>query len=113
MQILAFVCGIAAVFITWLSGTGKGSGMNTIILAGIMIGSLFSALVSLVKFLADTESQLPAITYWLMGSLNSAGYGSLVLRRAADNFGNPRFVSASLADEYSAAAGGRGKVNGH
>lgn len=77
VQILALICGIAAVFITWLSGTGKGSGMNTIILSGIMIGSLFSALVSLVKFLADTESQLPAITYWLMGSLNSAGYGSL------------------------------------
>lgn len=53
--------------------------MNTIVLAGIMIGSLFNALVSLVKFMADTESQLPAITYWLMGSLDSAGYDSLLL----------------------------------
>ena len=42
-----------------------------------MIGSLFSALVSLVKYMADTESELPAIIYWLMGSLASAGYGSL------------------------------------
>ena len=53
--------------------------MNTIILAGIMIGSLFTALVSLVKFVADTESQLPAITYWLMGSLNSASYTTLAM----------------------------------
>ena len=53
--------------------------MNTIILAGIMIGSLFTALVSLVKFVADTESQLPAITYWLMGSLNSASYTTLTM----------------------------------
>ena len=53
--------------------------MNTIVLAGIMISSLFTALVSLVKFVADTESQLPSITYWLMGSLSSAGFDSLLL----------------------------------
>ena len=79
VQLLALACGILAVFLTWVSGAGKGGGMNTVILAGIMIGSLFTAFVSLVKFVADTESQLPAITYWLMGSLNSAGFGSLAL----------------------------------
>lgn len=78
VQLLAFACGVLAVILTWLSGAGKG-GMNTVILAGIMIGSLFSALVSLVKFVADTESQLPAITFWLMGSLNSAGFSALAL----------------------------------
>lgn len=77
VQVLAFVCGIAAVFLTWLSGSKKG--MNTIILSGIMIGALFTALVSLVKYTADVESQLPAITYWLMGSLNSANFSSLAL----------------------------------
>lgn len=79
IQMLALVCGITAVLLTWLSGSGKGKGMNTIILAGIMIGSLFTALVSLVKYTSDTESQLPAITYWLMGSLNSANFNSLLL----------------------------------
>jgi iron complex transport system permease protein len=44
-----------------------------------MMGSLFNALVSLVKYVADAETQLPAITYWLMGGLNSAGYQSLKL----------------------------------
>ena len=44
-----------------------------------MVGALFSALVSLVKFLADAESQLPAITYWLMGSLSGTGYSKLAL----------------------------------
>ena len=74
------VCGIAAVLLTWLSsGSGKRNNMNTIVLAGIMIGSLFTALVSLVKYVADTESQLPSITYWLMGSLNSANFDSLAL----------------------------------
>ena len=39
--------------------------------AGMMISSLFSAGTSFVKLVADTQQQLPAITYWLMGSLSS------------------------------------------
>ncbi|MBR0375116.1 MAG: iron ABC transporter permease [Firmicutes bacterium] len=79
VQALALVFGIVALGLSYLAGQGRGRGMNTIILAGIMIGSLFTALVSLVKFVADTESQLPAITYWLMGSLNSASYTTLAM----------------------------------
>lgn len=77
VQFLALFMGIFAVTLTWLAGSGKGRGLNTIVLSGIMIGSLFNALISLVKFVADEESQLPAITYWLMGGLNSAGYETL------------------------------------
>ena len=73
----ALLFGGVAVLLTWLAGAGKGRGLNTIVLSGIMIGSLFSALVSLVKYTADTESQLPAITYWLMGSLDSVSYTHL------------------------------------
>lgn len=79
IQGTALLFGGAAVLLTWLAGAGKGKGLNTIVLSGIMIGSLFSALVSLVKYTADTESELPAITYWLMGSLDSANFGSLKL----------------------------------
>ncbi len=79
VQALALIFGVVALGLSYLAGRGRGRGMNTIILAGIMIGSLFTALVSLVKFVADTESQLPAITYWLMGSLNSASYTTLAL----------------------------------
>ena len=56
-----------------------GGSCASMILSGIMMGSLFSALVSLVKFTADTESQLPAITYWLMGSLSAASFAALRL----------------------------------
>ena len=79
VQALALVFGVVALALSWLAGSGRSRGLNTIILAGIMIGSLFTALVSLVKFVADTESQLPAITYWLMGSLNSASYSTLAM----------------------------------
>ena len=77
IQFSALLFGIIAVSLTYLSV--KGHSINTIVLAGIMIGSLFSALVSFTKFVADSESQLPAITYWLMGSLSSASYKTLML----------------------------------
>ena len=79
IQLTALVCGIIAVALTYLSGSGKGRNVNSYVLSGIMIGSLFTALVSLVKYTADTESQLPSITYWLMGSLNGKGYQTLTL----------------------------------
>ncbi len=78
IQACSFAFGIAAVLLTWLGGSGRGRGLSSVVLSGIMIGSLFSALVSLVKFVADDESQLPAITYWLMGSLQTAGYKNLL-----------------------------------
>ncbi|MCH4170077.1 MAG: iron ABC transporter permease [Lactobacillus sp.] len=80
VQTVSLLFGLIALALTALAGTGKRQrNMNSVVLAGIMIGSLFTALVSLVKFSADTESQLPAITYWLMGSLDSASYDSLLL----------------------------------
>ncbi|MBR3631424.1 MAG: iron ABC transporter permease [Oscillospiraceae bacterium] len=77
VQGVAFAFGILAVTLTWLTSAGKGKGLSSVVLGGIMIGSLFSSLVSLVKFTADTETQLPAITYWLMGSLAGAGFEPL------------------------------------
>ena len=79
VQLTALAMGALAVSLTWLAGSGKNRGLSTIVLAGIMMGSLFTALVSLVKFVADEESQLPAITYWLMGGLNNADYATLLL----------------------------------
>lgn len=89
MQLLSFFMGALAVVLTWLGGSGKGRGLSTVVLSGIMIGSLFNALVSLVKYVADAETQLPAITYWLMGGLNSAGYKSLL-------FGAPPIIVGIL-----------------
>ena len=48
-----------------------------LILGGIMIGSLFTAATSYVKLVADPTNQLPAITYWLMGSLSGAKLSEL------------------------------------
>lgn len=50
----------------------KGKSILGLILAGIMVSSLFSAGTSFIKLVADPNEQLPAITYWLMGSLSGA-----------------------------------------
>ncbi len=79
VQCMAFAFGLLAVLLTWGASAGKGkAAMQTVVLSGIMTGSLFNALISLVKFAADTESKLPAITYWLMGSMSGAGEESLL-----------------------------------
>lgn len=68
----AFCCGLLAVAAAWLvSRLSKSHQAVALILAGMMISSLFSAGTSFVKLVADTQQQLPAITYWLMGSLSS------------------------------------------
>ncbi len=70
VQGLSLLCGLGAVGLVFLvnrtAGGGKSS-MLMVILAGMVISSLFSALVSLVKYVADPQDTLPVITFWLMG----------------------------------------------
>lgn len=55
-----------------ISKRAKGKSILGLILSGIMISSLFSAGTSFIKLVSDPNDQLPAITYWLMGSLAGA-----------------------------------------
>ncbi len=68
----AFIFGIAAVLIAYLlSRVSRTNPILTMVLSGMMISSLFSSGTSFLKLIADTQNELPAITYWLMGSLTS------------------------------------------
>ncbi|MEG1500518.1 MAG: iron ABC transporter permease [Clostridiales bacterium] len=72
---LAFLFGILAVLLSyWTAKIYKSVPTVMLILGGTIISSIFSALLSLLKYMADAENQLPAIVYWLMGSLSSVGY---------------------------------------
>ncbi|NLY70256.1 MAG: iron ABC transporter permease [Clostridiales bacterium] len=74
VAISAFVFGLLAVWLTYFIGNLiKRSGDITLILVlgGILVGTIFSSLVSLIKSVADPYEKLPAITYWMMGSLGS------------------------------------------
>lgn len=51
----------------------------TLVLGGVIVSSVFSALISLAKYLADPYEKLPAIVFWLMGSLATARYKDVAM----------------------------------
>jgi iron complex transport system permease protein len=72
IEISAFFFALLAVGVSFsVSRIVKGNPTLSLILAGMAIGSLFGAFLALMKYAADPIDQLPAITYWLMGSLAS------------------------------------------
>ncbi len=80
VQVLAFTLGILGVILAYFLAYTRGSVPNTmLILAGIVTGSLFNAGVSVTKYLADPYEELPAITFWLLGSLGGVRWENLVL----------------------------------
>ena len=73
IMVFAFAGSIGTVIMVMFVGSrARGKRVLGLILAGIMIGSLISSGTSMIKLVADPEDQLPAITYWLMGSLNGS-----------------------------------------
>ena len=71
ITVFAFLASLLTVVLVYLIGSHtRGSRVVSILLAGIMVGSLFSAGTSYIKLVADPTNQLPQITYWLMGSLS-------------------------------------------
>lgn len=76
----AFLWGIAALAVVgFLARIDGRSETATVVLAGIIVGALFAALVSLMQFLADPQSSLPAIVGWLLGSFATATWDRLGL----------------------------------
>jgi iron complex transport system permease protein len=71
IQVLGFAGGLLTVMIVAaLARSLRGGGdILVLVLAGIVVGALAAAAISLVKVLADPYDQLPAITFWLLGSL--------------------------------------------
>lgn len=80
VQLAAFVMGFVAVMITYFSSKRVGHGTNMtllLVLCGLIVGTLFQAFVSMIKYVADPESKLPEITYWLMGSIAKVTWDDL------------------------------------
>jgi iron complex transport system permease protein len=80
VQFVALIFGLSAVLLSYsISKTRGRTTIIMIVLSGIIIASMFDAFVSLIKYVADPEDQLPAITYWLMGSLARISYQGLAM----------------------------------
>ena len=68
----AFLGGMLAIAVVYLmSRVGRRSAILMLVLAGVVTDAFFSALISLIKYVADPHNKLPAIVYWLMGSFAS------------------------------------------
>lgn len=80
VQMLAFAGGLAAVGLVYAIGSAVRAHdpVLALVLAGIAVGALLGAFVSLIKTLSDPYNQLPAITYWLLGSLSAITRGDVV-----------------------------------
>jgi len=79
-QFLAFTFGMVAVGISYAIGTllaKRGEPVLVMVLGGIIIGTLFTSFVSIIKYLADPYNTLPAIVFWLMGSLANVSLADL------------------------------------
>lgn len=85
---MAFFFGfVTLLMVASLARVGGRSSTIMVILTGVVIGALFSAFVSLVKFVADPDIALPAITFWLMGSFASSSWQRLAFVAPAIAFG--------------------------
>ena len=79
IQTFAFVGGIAAVFITVLiPRLMRRSSTTILILAGVVVSSFMSSVLSYLKFIADADTQLAEITYWTMGSFADVKYSVML-----------------------------------
>jgi iron complex transport system permease protein len=67
-----------SLFLVWiLCRRGRGSSPLSLVLGGIVINAFFTALISLIEYVADPYDKLPAIVVWLMGSFASMSYNKL------------------------------------
>jgi iron complex transport system permease protein len=80
LLVIVFLAGLSALalvgFIARINGRSE---IVTVILSGMIVGAMFTALVSLAQFLADPNGPLPAIVYWLMGSFASTTWERLLI----------------------------------
>jgi iron complex transport system permease protein len=76
----AFLGGISAVALCMLlpALTGKKSTL-ALVLSGILVGGFLTSILGLIKYLADTDSELPEIVFWQMGRLSKITYPSLAI----------------------------------
>lgn len=112
-QLLGTAVGVGSMALIAAMGRMRaGDPRLVLILAGIIASALWSALIALVKYVADPQNELPAITYWLLGSLSAASYQDVARVGTALLLGGTfllglrwRLNLLSLGDEEARALG--------
>lgn len=80
IQAFAFASGLAVVSLVMLiaSSTRQTDRILSLVLTGVVVGALAGAMTSLLKVTADPFDQLPAMTFWLLGSLSNISMSRLL-----------------------------------
>ena len=114
IQGFAFLFGLGAVAVAYvIAASLRGHDpMLVLVLAGVVLSSLLGACLALIKYLADPYNQLPAITYWLLGSLAAASFEDVRVSAIPVLIGlvvlllvRWRITVLSLGDEEAASLG--------
>lgn len=113
VQGMAFAFGLLAVSLAFMgSRMYHTAPMIVLTLMGILIGSLFSSMTSLLKYVADPLDSLPAITFWLLGGLTGVVWNDVPLLAVVTLVGSGvlwvlrwRFNVLSLGDDEATALG--------
>jgi len=114
IQGLAFTGGLVTVTLVYLVARGVRGHEPTLVLVltGVVLGALAGACLSLLKVLADPYDQLPAITFWLLGSLASVRTSDVLAVAPAIAIGllplvllRSRMNLMALGDEEAGALG--------
>ena len=113
VQLFAFLGGILAVaLVLLLNKMVDYEPTLSLVLAGILVSSLFSAGMSMIKFMADADDKLPTITFWLMGSFSSVSASDFLVCLAPMLIGFALLISQawklnvlSFGDEEARAMG--------
>ena len=75
----AFIFSLIAMVIVYGIARLRGMSVETVILVGVAVGFLFSALLSLIQYVSPEYKAVSAVVFWLMGSLSSATWGDIVI----------------------------------
>ncbi|HKU11313.1 MAG TPA: iron ABC transporter permease [Sinomonas sp.] len=109
----SFVFGIIALVLLFAITAGQeGAPLLMVVLGGVVTGSFFSALVALITYIADPYTTLPAIVFWLLGSVASATYAKVLVALIPVLLGTATLLAVrwrinilSLGDEDAKALG--------
>jgi iron complex transport system permease protein len=115
VQASTFAFGLLAVCIALaMARAYRGDRLLLLVLSGVVVSAMFTALLSVIKYLADPYNQLPAITYWLMGGFSLVTRDTMTVMTPLMILGTGIIISLSgylnvltMGDEEARAMGVR------
>jgi iron complex transport system permease protein len=115
VQANTFAFGLLAVCIALaMARAYRGDRLLLLVLSGVVVSAMFTALLSVIKYLADPYNQLPAITYWLMGGFSLVTRETMTVMAPLMILGTGTIISLSgylnvltMGDEEARALGVR------